>query len=151
MKDIKEKYNLDEEATNKILKWTEKNDEELDETERSKYRSLLTDSERMKKEVNTPAMQEFFNLIEDFDSQDDGQAKRYRKAARHLEDALLLRPLRHDVDKTTNKFKLFCYYLQVHKNWQRFLYFLSYVFIFLIFIEPSSSFSGRVQDSWYSV
>jgi hypothetical protein len=47
----------------------------------------------MKVEINTPAMQELYGLIANFTKE-----QRYKKAARHLQDALYLRPVRHDID-----------------------------------------------------
>jgi len=61
------------------------------------------------------------------------------KAARHLEDAMYLRRVRHDIDVTKNKLLKFCYNLQTSPKWQTFLYMLSWIFMFLAIFEPAHS------------
>jgi len=47
----------------------------------------------MKREITTPAMRELYEIISNYNEE-----QRYKKASRHLQDALYLRSLRHDYD-----------------------------------------------------
>jgi hypothetical protein len=53
----------------------------------------------MKVEVNTPAMQQLYDVMVKLDRE-----KRFKKASRHLLDAMNLRPVRHDLDSTVIRF-----------------------------------------------
>jgi hypothetical protein len=46
-------------------------------------------------------MQKLIGIIEDYDEE-----QRCKKAARHLEDAMYLRPIRHDIDGNQRLFDL---------------------------------------------
>lgn len=86
--------------------------------------------------------------------------ERHEKAARHFEDAIYLRAVRHDIDgndftcswhnsiDTKSKFLKAVYFLQTNYIWQCFLHLVSWVYMAVGFFEPPhANAKGYFQDN----
>lgn len=79
------------------------------------------------------------------------------KAARHFQDAIYLRAVRNDIDRilklpynlivNNNKFLVWCYKVQTNPKWQDFLYWMSWIFMALIILEPNHSGKDNYYDT----
>ncbi|KAL4429432.1 hypothetical protein ABPG74_021019 [Tetrahymena malaccensis] len=75
------------------------------------------------------------------------RAERIQKAIRHFQDALNIRPVRHDIELHENKFIPFIYFWQTSSSWQMFLSTLAFLYPFCSFIEPPNRFVTDFNDN----
>ncbi|KAL4467991.1 hypothetical protein ABPG72_015861 [Tetrahymena utriculariae] len=75
------------------------------------------------------------------------RAERIQKAMRHFQDALNIRPVRHDIELHENRFIPFIYFWQTSSSWQMFLSTLAFLYPFCSFIEPPNRFVTDFNDN----
>ncbi|EAR82678.2 cation channel family transporter (macronuclear) [Tetrahymena thermophila SB210] len=75
------------------------------------------------------------------------RTERIQKAIRHFQDAINIRPVRHDIELHENRLIPFIYFWQTSSSWQMFLSTLAFLYPFCSFIEPPNRFVKDFNDN----